>query len=77
MRFNSHLFESNPDQNSTADVVPNNSGFATLTAFDTRQLLGFSVKLLNLPAKAAHLLYELHVVLSHLVRNDIIRALGR
>jgi hypothetical protein len=33
--------------------------------------------LLNIPAKAAHILYDLHVVLSHLVSNDIIRALGR
>jgi hypothetical protein len=77
LRFNSHLFETNPNQNGTANVVPDDSSFATLIAFNTRQLLGFSVKLLDLPAKAAHILYDLHVVLSHLVRHDIVRALRR
>jgi len=75
--FNRHLFETNPNQNGTANVIPNDSRIATLTAFKTGQLLGFSVKLLDLPAKAAHILYDLHLVLSHLVRHDIVRALGR
>jgi hypothetical protein len=77
MRFHSHLFEANPNQNGTADMISDGSGLATLAAFDPCQLLGFSVKLLDLPAKAAHILYDLHVVLSHLVSNDIIRALRR
>jgi hypothetical protein len=76
-RFNSLLFETNPNQNGTANVVPDDSSFATLISFNTRQLLGFSVKLLDLPTKAAHILYDLHVVLSHLVSNNIIRALRR
>src|SRR5450759_279487 len=75
--FNRHLFETNPNQNGTANVIPDDSRFATLTTIKTGQLLGFLVKLLDLPAKAAHILYDLHVVLSHLVRHDIIRALGR
>jgi hypothetical protein len=75
--FDSHLFETNPDQNGTADGVPHGSRFATLISFKPRQLFGFSMKLLDLPAKAAHILYDLQVVLSHLVRNDIIRALDR
>ena len=75
--FNRHLFETNPNQNGTANVIPNDSRIATLTAFKTGQLLGFSVKLLDLPAKAAHILYDRHVVLRHLVHHDIIRALGR
>ena len=77
LRFNSHLFETNPIQNGTANVVPDDSWFATLISFNTGQLLGFSVKLLDLPAKAAHILYDLHVVLDHLVRNDIVRGLRR
>ena len=49
MRFNSHLFAMNPNQNGTANVIPDNSGFATSIAFDACQLLGFSVKLRDLP----------------------------
>ena len=75
--FNRHLFEPNPNQNGTTNVIPDDSRLAALTAFKPGQLLGFSVKLLDLPAKAAHVLYDLHTVLSHLVRHDIIRALGR
>jgi hypothetical protein len=75
--FKSHSFETNPNQNGTANVVSDDSRFATLVCYKTGQLLGFSVKLLDLPAKDAHILYDLHVVLSHLVRHDIIRALGR
>src|SRR5450759_2147910 len=75
--FNRHLFETNPNQNGTANVIPDDSHFATLTTIKTGQLLGFLVKLLDLPAKAAHILYDLHVVLRHLVHHDIIRALGR
>ncbi|HEX7433353.1 MAG TPA: hypothetical protein VF326_06825 [Anaerolineaceae bacterium] len=76
MRFNRHLFEAKPNQNGPANVVPDDSSFATLISFNTHQLLGFSVKLLDLPAKAAHILYDLHVILSHLVRHDLIRAVG-
>lgn len=75
--FNCHLFEANPNQNGATDMISNASGFAALISFNTCQLLGFSVKLLNLPAKAAHIMYDLHVGLGHLVSNDIIRALGR
>jgi hypothetical protein len=77
MRFNSHLFETNPNQNGTTNMISDGSRFATLISFDACQLLGFSVKLLDLPAKAAQIMYDLHVVLRHLVGNDIVRALGR
>lgn len=77
LSFKRHLFEANPNQNGTANMIPDDSCFARLIAFQTGQLLGFSVKLLDLPAKAAHILYDLHVVLSHLVRHDKVRALGR
>ena len=62
VRFKSHLFETNPNQKGTANVVPDDSSFATLISFNTRQLLGFSMELLDLPAKAAHILYNLHSV---------------
>ena len=75
--FNSHLFETNPNQNGTTNMISNNSCFATLISFDAGQLLGFSVKLLNLPSKAAQIMYDLRVVLLHLVCHDIVRALRR
>ena len=77
LSFLSNLFESDPHQDRTADMVADNSGFPTLTTFQSGELLGFSVKLLNLPAQATHFLYGLRVVLSHIVGDDIIRALGR
>ena len=75
--FISDLFETNPYQNSTTDVISDNSCFPTLATFYAGQLLGFAVKLFDLPAKAAHILYDLHIVLHHLVCNDIVRTLGR
>ena len=75
--FNSDLFETNPNENGAADMISDNSCFATLISFDASQLLGFSVKLLNLPSKAAQIMYDLRVVLLHLVCHDIVRALGR
>jgi hypothetical protein len=62
---NRHLLETYPNQNGTANVIPDGSGLATLITFKTRQLFGFSVKLLDLPAEAAHVLYDRHVVLGH------------
>src|SRR3972149_6182923 len=75
--FMSDLFETNRYQNGTANVVSDNSGFSALATFNASQLLGFAVKLLDLPTKAAHSLYDLRVVLRHLVCDDIVRALGR
>ena len=73
----SNLIKTDPDQNCTADMISNNPGFSALATFNSGQLLGFAVELLDFPAKAAHILYGLHVVLRHLVRDDVIRALGR
>ena len=71
------LLKANPDENSTTDVITDTAISATLATFNPSQLLGLAVKLLNFPAEAAHILYDLHVVLRSLVGNDIIRALGR
>lgn len=75
VRFMSDLFEPDPHQDCTADMVADNSGFPALTTFQTGQWFGFAVKLLNLPAQAAHLLDGSRVVLSEIVGNDVIRAL--
>ena len=75
--FVGNLLEANPNQNGAGDVVSDNSGFAALATFQASQLLGFSVKLLDFPTKAAHLLNSLRVVLHHVVGHDIVRALGR
>ncbi len=77
LSFLSNLFESDPHQDGTADMVADNSGFPALTSFQAGELFGLSVKLLNLPAQATHFLHGLRVVLSKIVGDDIIRALGR
>ena len=77
LRFMGNLFEPDPDQDGTTDMVADNSGFATLATFQSGELFGFSVKLLNFPAQATHFLYGLRVVLSKIVGDDIVRALSR
>jgi len=76
LSFNGNLLEPHPNQDRTTDMVSDNSGYAALISFKSSQLFRFTVKLLDLPAKVAHILYDLHVVLSHLVRHDVVRALG-
>lgn len=49
----------------------------TLATLNPSGLLGFTMKLLNLPTQATHLLYRRPVILSGVVGNDPIRALGR
>src|SRR5450756_384593 len=75
--FLGNLFETHPYQNGTANVISDNPSLAALTSFQSSNLLGFPVKLLNLPTQAAHILYGLNIILSQVVRYDIIRALGR
>ena len=57
-------------------MIADCASFTALAAFQTSQLLGFPVKLLDFPTQAAHFLYDLHIVLRHVIRHDIIRALG-
>ena len=77
LRFVGNLLEAPPNQDGAADMIADNAGLAALAAFQTGQLLGFAVKLLDLPAEAAHILDDLHVVLRYLVGDDIVRALRR
>ena len=71
-----NLFETRPNQDGTGNVISNDSGFTTLATFQSSQLLGFAVKLLDLPTKAAHFLYGLRVILHHVVGHDLVCALG-
>jgi len=75
--FMSNLFETNPNQYGRTNMIPDDSCLSALATFDTGHLLGFMVKLLDLPTKVAHVLYDLRVVLHHLVCDDIVCALGR
>jgi hypothetical protein len=75
--FVSDLLETNPDQDSTANMITDKPGFPALAAFDPGQLFGLGVKLLGLPTQAAHFLDDLRFVLSQVVRHDIVCALGR
>ena len=75
--FFGDLFETNPNQHGTPDMVAlASAGLATLTAFDAGELFAFAVKLLNLPTQGTRLLCDLRVVLSQVVGDDIVRAQG-
>jgi len=71
------MLETNPDEHGTSNMITNNASKATLTTFKTSELLGFSVKLLNFPTQAAHLLSGRRVILSQVVGHDKVRALSR
>lgn len=75
--FIGNLLQTNPNQKSTGNVISNNSCLAALTTFQSSQLFGFSVKLLDLSTKATHFLYSLRVVLCHAVGHKTVRGLGR
>ena len=77
LRFLGNLLEPDPYPDRAPNVVTDNSGLTTLATFQSSELFGLSVKLLNLPAQATHLLHGLRVVLSKIVGDDIVRALGR
>ena len=75
--FLGNLFEAHPNQYGTAYMISNYPGLAALAFFESSNLLGFPMKLLNFPTQAAHILYDLSIILSKVVRYDIVRALGR
>ena len=72
----SDLFETDPDPDGATNVITLNAGLTALTAFNTRYLLAFTVKLLNLPALTTRLLCRLRFRLSQAVGGYILRALG-
>ena len=48
--------QTHPHQQRTRYVIALDTSFATLAILKTRELFGFAVTLLNLPAQGAHLL---------------------
>ena len=70
------LLEAHPDQDGTPDMIAHDASLPTLATFQAGQLFGLSMKLLNLPTPATHLLRGRRVVLSPVVGDDIVRALG-
>ena len=71
----SQVFQTTPDQHRARDVVALDAPRTTLATLDPRQLLGLSVKLLDLPSHAAHLLRLMHRILrKKVVRDDPLRA---
>ena len=72
-----HLVESNPNQHRTTDVIALSPLLAALTLLKPGDLLGLSVKLLNLPTNATLLVGRMGRILSQVVGDDVFRALGR
>ena len=66
-----------PNEKGTSDMVALNTRFAALTVLEPGKLFDLAVKLLNLPAQAAHLLNGLRGCLSGAVSHNIIRSVGR
>ena len=75
-RVRRQFFEPDPDQQGAPDVVALNARLPALAPLQPRQLLPFAVQLLDLPAEAARLLCRLGGVLSQVVRDDVVRAVG-
>ena len=71
----SDLFQTHPNQDSTADVVADNTHFAALTSFQAGELLGFAMNLLDFSAYATRVLCGLRVTLSQVVRDDVVRTM--
>ena len=68
------LFEARPHQQGTRDVVALDARFATLALLNARELLEFTVILLDLPAKSARLLRALGGITRKVVGHDPVRA---
>jgi len=68
--------QTNPHQHGAGNVVALAAGLAALAALDPGELLRFTVKLLDLPAQAARVLCRLYRILSLVVRDDPVRAVG-
>src|ERR1043165_2117865 len=72
----SQRLQAHPHQQRASDVVALDTGFATLAILKPRQLLGFSVKLLNLPAQRTRFLSTLRRILRQVISHDPFRAVG-
>lgn len=67
--------QANPHHYGASDVIALAAGLAALAALDARELLRFTVKLLDFPAQAARVLCRLYRILSLVVRDDPVRAM--
>ena len=70
----SQVLQAAPHQQRARDMVALNAPTPPLATLDPRQLLGFSMKLLDLPAQAARLSRLMHRIPSQIVRDDPFRA---
>lgn len=72
----SQRLQTHPHQQRTRYVVALDTSFATLAILKAGKLLGFSMKLLNLPAQGAHLLSVMCRTKRQVVGHDPFRAMG-
>ena len=70
------VFEACPHEEGAGDVVALDAGLAALAGLQPRGLLGFAMRLLDLPAEAARLARRLRRILSQVVGHDPVRAVG-
>ena len=72
-----NFFKTYPYEDCTADMVSDNTCFSALTSFNSCNLFGLTVKLLNFPTYAAHFSDSRRVFLSHAVCNSRAYAVRR
>lgn len=72
----SEVGQTEPDEHGAGDVIALDARLAALVFLDTGGLFELAVKLLDFPAHAAHLLYGSVRILSQVIGNDPIRAVG-
>src|SRR5713101_8890633 len=71
------LLQTDPNQHGAADMIADTTRPTTLATIDARQLLVFTMELLNLGSPAPHVLCGRRPILSDLVRDEVVRAPGR
>lgn len=76
LRLASEVGQTEPDEHGAGDMVALDARLAALVLLDAGGLLEFAVKLLDFPAHAAHLLYGSVRILSQVVGDDPVRAVG-
>lgn len=74
--FRRDLLQADPDQDGAPDVIAHDARLSALATFQARELFRLTMKLLNFPAPATHLLCSRRVGLSLVVGYDVVRALG-
>jgi hypothetical protein len=75
--FSGQVREPGPYQEGASNVIALDARLAALALFQAGQLFCFTVKLLDLPAPATHLLCARQSILRQVIGDDPIRAVGR